>query len=183
MHLYKSVHPKTPRQVKQLLQLLRREDAHNQQNGIRAQRTRLVDLIGIDDKILAQERCIHTCTYGGKIRVAAEKMRIGMHGEHGCACRRIDIGELRDRVRRCQPSLGGRLQLALSDQPPPMPSEVLRHTERPTGQVPFQYIERHGLLRRRDNAALLRHDFSKYVAHCAPPSDDSFCAFRRICLS
>ena len=183
VYLHEGIHPETPRQVKQLFQLLRREDTHNQQDSIRVQRTRLVDLIRVDDKILAQKRCIHARTHSRKVRVAAEKMRIGVHREHGRTCCRIDIGEFRDRVRRRQPSLGGRLQLALGDQAPAMPSEVLRHTERPTGQIPFQYIERHGLLCRRNNAALLRHNFSKYIAHCAPPSNDSFCAFRRICLS
>ncbi len=54
MHFHKALHPHRGSKTAQLFQLVHGERRGNQEHGVRSERARLVDLIRIDDKILAQ---------------------------------------------------------------------------------------------------------------------------------
>nr|DAH99946.1 MAG TPA: hypothetical protein [Caudoviricetes sp.] len=159
MHFHEGIHAETPCEVEQFFQLLGRKDAHDEENRIRAKGACLVDLIRVNDEVLAQERRIHTRTYRSKVLVAPQKMRIGVHGEHSRTRRRVEIGKLQNAVCCRQPSLCGRLQFALCYEPPASPSEVLRHVERTAWEIFFQLIERAAFLCLRYDGALFFDNF------------------------
>ena len=53
MHLDERIHAKAPGQVQILLELLRRQDARNEQDSIGTEHARFVNLVFVDDEILA----------------------------------------------------------------------------------------------------------------------------------
>ena len=149
------VHAKAPCRVEEALERLRRQDTRNQQHGIRAEHPCLVDLVCIDDEVLAQKRQADLRADLAEILVAAEEMRVCVHGEHARAIVLVDPRELRDGVTAAEPPLRRALELALGNEVPVALAEAVRHRERPGGERALHLIERHLALRIGDDILLL----------------------------
>ena len=102
--------------VVQLAQPIRRERRHDQQHRVRAGRARLVELVRVDDEVLAQDRNRHRGAHRTQIlERAAEEALVGEHRDRGGAGGRVAARD-RDRiVRLAQHALRGRAALALGD--------------------------------------------------------------------
>jgi hypothetical protein len=55
----------------------------DQQNAIRAGRARFVNLVRLEDKVLAQERNVDSCAHRAKIVERAFEMDVGQNGDRG----------------------------------------------------------------------------------------------------
>ena len=97
MNLDQGVEVEAARQPKELAQRGVVEDRADQQHGVRAEGAGLVDLVGVDDEVLAQQRQIDDAPDGFEVGEATlEKRRVGEHRQRPCAPVRIGA---RDRHR------------------------------------------------------------------------------------
>ena len=97
VHLHQDVHPEVLGEPCELVERRVPEGGDNQKDAIRAERPRLVDLVGVDDEVLAQHRQparrprLHQMAVG-----AAEERLVGEHRKR----RRTSLGVVaRNRLR------------------------------------------------------------------------------------